>query len=143
VKQQQLQLVKDQAEIQQRDLSERFEKALAFVQQERNQLSQLQAYKAEYLQKIEQNQHQWSAANSTRYRHFCHKLAQAIQDQEGKLRQAEKQLDTLRESLCQQQQRLNVLDDLIDRQLLEEAYHQNRLVQKEMDELSNRRAISN
>jgi flagellar export protein FliJ len=76
---------------------------------------------------------------STRYRHFCHKLAEAIQDQEGKLRLAEKQLDSMREELCQQQQRLNVLDDLIDRQILEESYHQNRLIQKEMDELSQRR----
>jgi flagellar export protein FliJ len=139
LQQQQLQLVKNQAEIKQQELSDRFEKALAFVQQERNQLAQLRDYRNDYVNKIEQGQQSWSAAMSTRYRHFCHKLAEAIQDQEGKLRLAEKQLDSMREALCQQQQRLNVLDDLIDRQILEEAYHQNRLIQKEMDELSQRR----
>ena len=134
----QLELVKEQAEEKQKKLGENFEKAVSFVQKERRQLMQLQGYEADYLEKIKQEQHQWTADNSIRYRHFCLQLSQTIEDQKSKLAIAEQQLDTMRESLSQQQQRINVLDDLIEREQMASAHMYDKLVQKEMDDLSTR-----
>ncbi len=135
---QQLELVKDQAEQKQRELAENFEKAVNFVQGERKQLLQLQDYETDYLEKIKQEQGAWTAETTGRYRNFCHQLSQAIVEQSGKLTEAEKQLDKMRKTLCEQQQKINVLDDLIEREHLQAAHVQNHLQQKEMDEHSTR-----
>ena len=134
----QLQLVKEQEEKKQRQLGQHVEKALAFVQKERQQLLQLQDYENDYLAKIQQEQHAWSADNSIRYRHFCLQLAQTIEVQKDKLTTAEQQLESMRQALSRQQQRLNVLADLIEKNKLETAYMYDKRVQKEMDDLSAR-----
>ncbi|MGH1485040.1 MAG: flagellar export protein FliJ [Cellvibrionaceae bacterium] len=134
----QLELVKEQEEEKQRQLGQNFEKAVSFVQNERKQLLQLQGYESDYLEKIQQEQHTWTADNSIRYRHFCLQLSQTIEAQKGKLTTAEQQLDGMRQALSQQQQRINVLDDLIEKDKLETAHIHDKLVQKEMDDLSAR-----
>lgn len=134
----QLGLVKDQSEREQKKLSERFEKAVNFVQNERKQLLQLQDYESDYLNKIKQEQSRWTAENTGRYRHFCHQLSQAIVSQESKLGQAEKHLELMRGELCQQQQKINVLNDVIAREATANRNLENTLLQKEMDEFSSR-----
>lgn len=135
----QLELVKDQSKREQKKLTERFEKAVTFVQNERKQLLQLQEYENDYLNKIKQEQSRWTAENTGRYRLFCHQLSQAITTQTSKLEQAERQLELMRSELCQQQQKINVLNDVIAREVAESIHLENTLLQKEMDEFSNRR----
>jgi flagellar export protein FliJ len=134
----QLSMVKEQAIKKQRQLSERFEKAYNFVQNERKQLLQLQEYEADYLVKIKQEQHQWTAENTGRYRQFCHQLASAIRSQSAKLSDAELQLQQMRQSLCEQQQRINVLNDVIEREQQAAIHHTDKILQKEMDDHSSR-----
>ena len=135
----QLRLVKDQAQQQQKQLSERLEKAVAFVNGERQQLLQLQEYQQDYLDKITGQQQHWNAQHSARYRQFCHQLSLAIQGQQTKLQAAEEQLEGLRQSLYQQQQRIQVLDDMIDRQQQDLDQLQNLALQKELDDHNTRR----
>lgn len=139
----QLELVKDQAEQKKKQLSERFEQAVNFVHNERQQLMQLKEYEAGYLDKIKNEEHLWSADNSIRYRQFCTQLSQTIEAQQRKLNMAEEQLTGMRASLSQQQQKINVLDDLIEREQLEAAHLYDKKIQKEMDDLSNRRYGAN
>ncbi|MEO0442926.1 MAG: flagellar export protein FliJ [Pseudomonadota bacterium] len=134
----QLDLVKGQAVQKQQALSERFKQVSSIAQKEREQLLQLQAYESDYLAKIKQEQHQWTAENTHRYRHFCHRLAQVISDQRCKVEAAEKQLSTLRVQLSEQRQRINALDDMIDRDERAFIYQQNKKEQKQSDELSGR-----
>lgn len=135
---QQLILVKEQAEKELRKLSENFSRASLYVENERQQLQQLQGYETEYLQKIQQQQHRWTAANSQRYRHFCLELSKTIKAQQDKVSLADQQLDGMRQSLFQQQQRIKVLTDLIERQQRQVEKVQNQQLQKEMDDLSAR-----
>lgn len=135
---QQLALVKDQSERKQRQLSEKFEQAVNFVQNERKQLMQLQEYENDYLTKIKDEQSCWTAENTSRYRHFCHQLSQAIVAQQSKLDQAEQHLEVMRGELCQQQQKINVLNDVIAREAAAVVHIENTLLQKEMDEFSSR-----
>ncbi len=136
----QLSLVKDQAQRQQEKLSEKFEQAVAFVQNERKQLVQLQEYETDYLNKIKTEQGRWTAENSGRYRQFCHQLSQAIGEQENKLVHAERHLEAMRSELCKQQQKINVLKDVIARGEAEQAQLHNVVIQKEMDEFAGRRS---
>jgi len=138
VQKNQLGLVKDQTEREQKKLTKRFEKAVSFVHSERTQLLQLQEYEGDYLSKIKQEQSHWTAENTGRYRHFCHQLSQAITSQESKLEQAEKHLELMRGELCQQQQKINVLNDVIARECAANIHIENTLLQKEMDEFSSR-----
>ena len=135
----QLALVREQMEQKQQKLAERLEKAIAFIDREREQLSQLQDYENGYRDKIQSQQQQWTADNVNRYRQFCYQLSSAINAQAQKLQQAEQQTDTIRQQLREQQQQLNVLDEIIEREQLATATVENRLLQKEMDELSARR----
>lgn len=135
----QLQLVKEHAERKQQQLSERFEKAMVFVDNERRQLEELKSYEADYLQKIQDQQQQCDASNADRYRSFYHQLSQAIEQHEIKLTTAEQQLDTMRKELSQHYQRLNVLDDLIKRQRIAAAHQVEKWAQKELDEFASRR----
>lgn len=134
----QLELVKDQSKREQQELTEKFERAVSFVQSERQQLIQLQEYEADYLTKIKQEQSQWTAENTGRYRHFCHQLSQAIGEQQNKLTQAEQHLEIMRGELCQQQQKINVLNDVIAREEAAMLQLENSLLQKEMDEFAGR-----
>lgn len=135
---QQINLVKDQEEKRQKDLVSKFSKAADFVLNERKQFLQLQDYQNDYLSKIKNEQSTWSASNTARYRQFCHQLAGAIGEQEKKLLLAEEQLEKMRSELCQQQQKINVLDDLIAREELAQLAIDNVAHQKEMDEFSSR-----
>ena len=135
---QQLALVKDQAEKKQSKLSESVKKIASFVEVERNQLLQLQNYEADYLKKIQQEQSRWTAKNSQRYRHFYLQLSQTIKIQQEKVVLAEQQLQSVRQSLFQQYQRINVLKKLIEEKQLQSVQLENQLSQKEMDDLSNR-----
>jgi len=56
----QFDLVLNQAELEQSTISQRLEKAMAFVHAESEQLKQLEDYQAEYLRKIKEEQEQWS-----------------------------------------------------------------------------------
>ena len=134
----QIQLVKDQAEEKQRQLTERFERALDFVNGERQQLIQLQEYEAGYLERIKDRQQQWNPQNASHYRHFCHQLSQAIQEQSTKLQEAELHLDSMRQELRYQQRRIQVLDDVIEREAVAKTCVENQMLQKEMDEHSGR-----
>jgi len=138
VQNQQLVLVKDQSERQQKQLSKKFEQAVSFVQNERKQLTVLQGYENDYLKKIKEEQASWTAENTSRYRHFCHQLSQAISTQQSKVDQVEQHLELMRGELCQQQQKLNVLNDVIAREKAETVKLENTILQKEMDEFSSR-----
>ncbi len=132
----QLQLVKNQAEEKQKQLSKHFEHAMNFVQNERNQLEQVQSYEQDYLNKIKNEEKNWNAETTQRYRRFCHELAQTITGQKIKLVEAEEKLDQMRKHLWGQQQRINVLNDLIKRGEKEHTQQQDKILQKELDEFA-------
>ena len=135
----QLYLVKNQAEEKQKQLVKHFEQAMNFVQNERNQLEQIQSYEQDYLTKIKNEESQWRAETTQRYRQFCHQLAGTIIGQKTKLADAESKLEQMRKYLADQQQRINVLNDLIERGEKERAKLQDIIEQKEMDEFSTRK----
>ena len=135
----QLYLVKNQAEEKQKQLVKHFENAMNFVQNERNQLEQIQSYEQDYLSKIKNEESQWRAETTQRYRQFCHQLAGTIIGQKSKLADAESKLEQMRKYLADQQQRINVLNDLIERGEKERAKLQDIIEQKEMDEFSTRK----
>lgn len=135
----QLYLVKKQAEEKQKQLVKHFEQAMNFVQNERNQLEQIQSYEQDYLIKIKNEESQWRAETTQRYRQFCHQLAGTIIGQKSKLAEAEIKLEQMRKYLADQQQRINVLNDLIERGEVERAKLQDIIEQKEMDEFSTRK----
>jgi flagellar FliJ protein len=135
----QLYLVKNQAEEKQKQLVKHFENAMNFVQNERNQLEQIQSYEQDYLSKIKNEESQWRAETTQRYRQFCHQLAGTIIGQKSKLADAESKLEKMRKYLADQQQRINVLNDLIERGEKEREKLQDIIEQKEMDEFSTRK----
>ena len=135
----QLYLVKNQAEEKQKQLVKHFENAMNFVQNERNQLEQIQSYEQDYLSKIKNEESQWRAETTQRYRQFCHQLAGTIIGQKSKLADAESKLEQMRKYLADQQQRINVLNDLIERGEKEREKLQDIIEQKEMDEFSTRK----
>ena len=135
----QLYLVRNQAEEKQKQLVKHFEQAMNFVQNERNQLDQIQGYEQDYLIKIKNEESQWRAETTQRYRQFCHQLASNIIGQKSKLADAEIKLEQMRKYLSDQQQRVNVLNDLIVRGEKERAKIQDIIEQKEMDEFSCRK----
>lgn len=135
----QLYLVKNQAEEKQKQLVKHFEQAMNFVQNERNQLEQIQGYEQDYLTKIKNEESQWRAETTQRYRQFCHQLSSTIIGQKSKLADAEIKLDQMRKYLADQQQRINVLNDLIERGEADRAKLQDIIEQKEMDEFSTRK----
>ena len=135
----QLYLVRNHAQEKQKQLVKHFEQAMNFVQNERNQLSQIQGYEQDYLIKIKNEEGQWRAETTQRYRQFCHQLAGTIIGQKSKLADAEIKLEQMRKYLADQQQRLNVLNDLIERGEKERVKLQDIIEQKEMDEFSSRK----
>jgi flagellar export protein FliJ len=135
----QLYLVRNQAEEKQKQLVKHFEQAMNFVQNERNQLDQIQGYEQDYLIKIKNEESQWRAETTQRYRQFCHQLASTIIGQKSKLAEAEIKLEQMRKYLADQQQRINVLNDLIERGEKEREKLQDSIEQKEMDEFSTRK----
>ncbi len=135
----QLYLVRNQAEEKQKQLVKHFEQAMNFVQNERNQLDQIQGYEQDYLIKIKNEESQWRAETTQRYRQFCHQLASTIIGQKSKLADAEIKLEQMRKYLADQQQRINVLNDLIGRGENEREKLQDSIEQKEMDEFSTRK----
>ncbi len=135
----QLYLVKNQAEEKQKQLVKHFEQAMNFVQNERNQLIQIQGYEQDYLIKIKTEEGQWRAETTQRYRQFCHQLAGTIIGQKEKLADAEGKLDQMRKYLADQQQRINVLNDLIERGEQDQSKLRDLIEQKEMDEFSTRK----
>jgi flagellar export protein FliJ len=134
-----LYLVRNQAEEKQKQLVKHFEQAMNFVQNERNQLDQIQGYEQDYLIKIKNEESQWRAETTQRYRQFCHQLASTIIGQKSKLAEAEIKLEQMRKYLADQQQRINVLNDLIERGEKEREKLQDSIEQKEMDEFSTRK----
>lgn len=135
----QLYLVRNHAQEKQKQLVKHFEQAMNFVQNERNQLAQIQGYEQDYLIKIKNEESQWRAETTQRYRQFCHQLAGTIIGQKSKLADAESKLEQMRKYLADQQQRLNVLNDLIERGEKERVKLQDITEQKEMDEFSSRK----
>jgi flagellar FliJ protein len=135
----QLYLVRNQAEEKQKQLVKSFEQALNFVKNERNQLDQIQGYEKDYLTKIKNEESQWRAETTQRYRQFCHQLTGTIIGQKSRLADAEIKLEQMRKYLADQQQRVNVLNDLIVRGEKEREKLQDIIEQKEMDEFSNRK----
>ncbi len=135
----QLYLVRNQAEEKQKQLVKHFEQAMNFVQNERNQLDQIQGYEQDYLIKIKNEESQWRAETTQRYRQFCHQLASTIIGQKSKLAEAEIKLEQMRKYLADQQQRINVLNDLIERGEKDREKLQDSIEQKEMDEFSTRK----
>jgi flagellar export protein FliJ len=135
----QLYLVRNQAEEKQKQLVKHFEQAMNFVQNERNQLDQIQGYEQDYLIKIKNEESQWRAETTQRYRQFCHQLAGTIIGQKSKLADAEIKLEQMRKYLADQQQRINVLNDLIGRGENEREKLQESIEQKDMDEFSTRK----
>ena len=105
----QLYLVRSQAEEKQKQLVKHFEQALNFVQNERNQLDQIQSYEKDYLTKIKNEESQWRAETTQRYRQFCHQLAGTIIGQKSKLADTEIKLEQMRKYLADQQQHINAL----------------------------------
>ena len=136
MKNKQLNLVKNQAEEKQKQLAKHFEQAMNFVQNERNQLEQVQSYEQDYLKKIKDEEKTWSAETTQRYRRFCHQLAETITAQKIKLVDSEEKLDQMRKHLWGQQQRINVLNDLIKRGEKEHTQQQDKILQKELDEFA-------
>jgi flagellar FliJ protein len=135
----QLYLVRNQAEEKQKQLVKHFEQAMNFVQNERDQLDQIQGYEQDYLIKIKNEESQWRAETTQRYRQFCHQLAGTIIGQKSKLADAEIKLEQMRKYLADQQQRINVLNNLIERGEKEREKLQDSIEQKEMDEFSTRK----
>lgn len=138
----QIGLVKEQVEREQQKLSEKFEKAVNYVHAERKQLQQLKEYEQGYLERIKTEQSLWSADNTSRYRQFCHQLSQTIVEQQLRLDQAERHLEIMRTELCQQQQKINVLSDVIARQNQATALAEGLIIQKELDDFATRQYFS-
>jgi len=132
-------IVLEKEEHEQEAITKRLERALEFVQQERSQLEKLQEYENEYLHNIEQHQQKWSSAQMNHYRSFCYKLNDATKNQAKKIGLAEKAVAQLRQQLYEQQHKVSVLENLIIQQRIELVQHQDKKLQKELDEHSSRR----
>ena len=135
-------LVLDQFNQEQTTITQRLEKAMAFVGQEKQQLVQLQEYEQEYLNKIQTSQQVWSVSHITRYRSFCHQLHHAVATQEEKVDLADTVVNQLREQLAIQKHKTQVLEALIAEKKREQQQQEDKLLQKAMDEFSSRKKTS-
>jgi len=123
-------------------ITQRLEKAIVFVDQEKSQLIQLQEYEQEYFDKMQSSQQVWSASHITRYRSFCHQLHQAVESQQNKLGLANEMVDRFREQLAVQKHKIQVLQQLIDKKKADKQKEEDKQLQKIMDEFSNRKKSS-
>ena len=136
-----LELVLDKTENEEQLMTERLEKAQAFIQQERQQLQQLQEYSEEYACKIQQQQTGWSAAQMGHYRSFLQQLHTAVNTQKVKVATAEENTSHLRQQLMACRHKISVLSELIVEQKKNLQLEKDKVLQKELDELAIR--ISN
>lgn len=135
-----LQLVLDKEENNQKDIAQRLEKVAAFIRSEKEQLAQLQDYRDDYFNKIQNSQQTWPVEMISRYRNFCYQLDSALQDQQNKINIGDTKLQELRGLLAKQQHKISVLKDLLEQKHIEQLAIENKFIQKEMDEFSSRRS---
>jgi len=135
----QLQLVRDKEINIKYQLSQKLAKAAALAHGEQQQLEQLQHYQDDYLKMIQQEQADWSAAKSTHYREFCYQLSSVIEGQKNKLISTKLSIDELKKEIQQQQHKIEVVDELIDKAALKELVAENKRFQQESDALVARR----
>ena len=131
-----LTLVLNKTENELQALSQRLQKAISFVDNEKQQLQQLEEYESEYLLKISDQQNQWSAQKIHHYRSFCYQLNHAVVVQKQKITTAEDALKPLQQQVFKCRHKINVLEALIEQKNKEQQLLQDKQLQKEMDELS-------
>lgn len=135
----QLQLVRDKEIHLKHRLGQKLAQAAALAHGEQQQLEQLQNYQEDYLKMIQQEQADWSAAKSKHYREFCYQLSSVIDGQRTKLEQTKLSINALKNDIQQQQHKIDVVDELIEKQALEALVADNKRFQQESDALVARR----
>jgi len=135
----QLQLVRDKEINTKHKMSQALAKAAALAHGEQQQLEQLEHYQEDYLKMIQQEQAGWSAAKSTHYREFCYQLSSVIEGQKNKLISTKLTIDELKKDIQQQQHKIDVVDELIEKEALKELVADNKRFQQESDALVARR----
>ena len=139
MKNKQLKLVREQ-EIQQKyALSQKLAVAASLAHGEQQQLQQLQQYQDDYLNMIEAEQVDWPAAKSRHYREFCYQLSSVIETQQTKLEQTKVTIHEYKQAIEKQQHKIDVLDKLIEKEMLEVLAADNKRLQQESDALVARR----
>lgn len=136
-----LDLVLEQALRHQESIAKKVQVATTFIEQERLQTQNLNHYLDEYQTKIRQ-QRQCTAVESMRYRSFCAQLETAIIQQEEKVVLAERRLAELRQELIQEQHKITVLKEMIEKKHVEVAAADEKQQQKLIDELSTRQYLN-
>lgn len=132
-----LDVVLQQATQHQDSIAKKTRAASLFVEQENQQTQNLMDYLGEYQEKIRQQTH-CTAIESMRYRSFCAQLQTAIVQQQEKVHFAEIRLAELRQELVMQQQKISVLQDMIEKKHQDAAAVDEKKLQKLIDELSAR-----
>ncbi|MGS2717548.1 flagellar export protein FliJ [Eionea flava] len=135
-----LDLVLQQATQRQDSVAKKVRAASLFVEQEIQQTQNLTNYLGEYQEKIRLQKH-CSAIESIRYRSFCAQLQTAIVQQQEKVQFAEARLAELRQELVEQQHKISVLQDMIEKKHQNSAAVDEKKLQKLIDELSARQHI--
>lgn len=135
----QLQLVRDKEINEKHALSQKLACAAALAHGEQQQLEQLKDYQEDYLKMIQAEQVGWSASKSTHYREFCYQLSQVIDGQINKLEQTKITVNELKKAVQQQQHKIDVIDEMLDRQSLALLAAENKHYQQESDALTARR----
>lgn len=136
-----LQLVLNKVEQEQQSTSKKLQRMRIFIDGERSQEQALRDYQQEYLQKI-RDQRSLHIDELNRYRGFCYQLEQALEQQQEKINLAEKQAEVLQKTLMQQQHRIKILKEVIEKQRLLQQLSDDKQQQKLMDDLALRRLFS-
>lgn len=131
-----LELVLEKTQMEEKTMAERLEKAQQLIRQEQQQLEQLEDYRAEYVQKIQQQQPDWSASKISHYRSFLQQLTHAAKAQQDKIAIAESSTAQLRQQLMVYRHKMSVLSELIEEQRRNQQQLQDKMLQKELDELA-------
>lgn len=134
-----LEKVLDKSEQDLQTVVERLEKAVVFVEQERQHLNQLRSYEQEYLTNIQEHQSTWNSQRINHYRSFCYQLNEAASKQQQKLDGAEQLVSQLRKQLIEEQHKISMLNDLIQQQYQQLTQAKDKRLQKDIDDLSSRR----
>lgn len=136
-----LMLVLDKTQEEQNKIAKKLMSMQLFVEGEKQQEQSLKDYLQGYVVKIQEQKH-CRIDEVNRYRSFCTQLEQAIEQQAEKIRLAEEQLATLRQSSMEKQYKMTVLQQLIDKKQSLIEQQDEKSLQKTIDELVSRQCSS-
>ncbi len=119
--------------------------ALQHLHESEAQLRQLQAYREEYEQRLQQaGNHGMSGQQLNEYRHFIVKIGAAIESQQATLEQTQTVLDEKKKFWFSKRGRSKALDSVLDHYLEDEQRQLDKREQREQDDRSgNGRDIEN